>query len=135
MDRLSRRRLLVSGGVLGAAGTLGIVAPTAWTWASTGSVLGAGSGVDPHRVWDAEADPVVAALFDRGQVDLVNELLPAGRTTTSPSRPGFPPTCAPSSNVPVGCRRGRTRPSSTGSSTSTSAAASTSASSTASAAG
>lgn len=90
MDRLSRRRLLVSGGVLGAAGTLGIVAPTAWTWASTGSVLGTGSGVDPHRVWDAEADPVVAALFDRGQVDLVNELLAGWTHNDQPLPAGLP---------------------------------------------
>nr|WP_226933213.1 hypothetical protein [Parafrankia sp. CH37] len=35
----------------------------------------AGVGVDPKYVWDAEADPVVAAIIDSGQTTAVNKLL------------------------------------------------------------
>ncbi|MEV0135307.1 oxygenase MpaB family protein [Dactylosporangium sp. NPDC050688] len=74
MDRLSRRNVLVAGGALGAIGALGVPAP-AWSWSPSGSIAGAGAGVDPRWVWDEEADPLVAALIERGDVPRVNDLL------------------------------------------------------------
>ncbi|WP_183093505.1 oxygenase MpaB family protein [Nocardioides stalactiti] len=90
MAELSRRRLLIGGGVLGAAGTLGVVAPAAWTWAASGSVAGTGTGMDPKLVWDDEADSVVAALFERGEVDRVNELLAGWTHNDQPLPAGLP---------------------------------------------
>jgi hypothetical protein len=79
MDGFSRRKMLMAGGVLGAAGALSTASPAAarslWTWAPSASVAGAGAGVDPEWVWDEEADPVLAAVLDRGDVPKVNELL------------------------------------------------------------
>ncbi|MGW0810715.1 oxygenase MpaB family protein [Nonomuraea sp. NPDC002799] len=79
MDRPSRRNVLKAGGALGALGALGVAAPAyaqgPWTWSAKGSVAGAGAGTDPRWVWDEEADPLVAALLDRGDVPRVNELL------------------------------------------------------------
>jgi hypothetical protein len=81
MTGLNRRKMLIaSGGVtLGALGALGMASParaqSTWTWQPTGSVAGAGEGVDPRWVWDPEADPVAAAILDRGQVRQVNEAL------------------------------------------------------------
>lgn len=78
MQGLSRRSLLRGSSALGAAGAFGIIMPAAaWTWSPTSSVIGTGSGLDPRQVWDDEADTLVAALFARGEVDRVNELLAA----------------------------------------------------------
>lgn len=91
MEPLSRRNVL-RGTALGAAGVLGVVAPLpGWTWSAAGSVAGLGQGVNPAQMWDAEADPVVAALYERGEVDLVNELL-AGWTRNDQSLPAGLPT-------------------------------------------
>ncbi|MCY1649715.1 hypothetical protein ACM9HD_32770 [Streptomyces sp. JAC25] len=38
-------------------------------------MAGTGVGVDPEYVWDEEADPVLAAVIDRGEVPAVNALL------------------------------------------------------------
>ncbi|GGN91805.1 oxygenase MpaB family protein [Nocardia rhizosphaerihabitans] len=78
MDGLNRRDALKAGGILGALGALGVVAPARaqpWTWSPQGSVAGSGSGADPMTVWDPEADDLVAGLIDRGEVPRVNELL------------------------------------------------------------
>ncbi|MFI0469139.1 oxygenase MpaB family protein [Saccharopolyspora sp. 5N102] len=81
MDELSRRKILISGGVLGALGALGIASPAQarslapWTWSPSGSVARSGAGVDPRWVWDEEADPLLASLLDRGDVPEVNRLL------------------------------------------------------------
>ncbi|MFE7723516.1 oxygenase MpaB family protein [Nocardia rhizosphaerihabitans] len=78
MDGLNRRDALKAGGILGALGALGVVAPARaqpWTWSPEGSVAGSGSGADPMTVWDPEADDLVAGLIDRGEVPQVNELL------------------------------------------------------------
>ncbi|GAA2571770.1 oxygenase MpaB family protein [Streptomyces lienomycini] len=79
MDDLSRRRMLITGGALGALGALGAASParakSLWTWAPSGSVAGKGAGVDPDWVWDEEADPVLAAVIERGEVAKVNEAL------------------------------------------------------------
>lgn len=75
VDGLSRRGVLLGGSALGAVGALGIVAPEAWSWSATGSAVGASTGANPATVYDGAADKVVRALFERGEVDRVNELL------------------------------------------------------------
>lgn len=78
MDGLNRRDALKAGGILGALGALGMVTPARaepWSWSPESSVAGAGAGADPMTVWDPEADDLVAALIDRGDVPRVNELL------------------------------------------------------------
>jgi len=94
MAGLSRRKALVSGGALGALGALTVAAPatarTLWTWSPRGSVAGSGAGVDPRRVWDPAADPVVASLLDDGAVPRVNELLRQWTTNDQPLPAGLP---------------------------------------------
>ncbi|WP_426511039.1 oxygenase MpaB family protein [Dactylosporangium sp. McL0621] len=94
MEPLSRRRVLQAGGALGALGALAAAAPaqakSVWTWSPTGSVAGAGAGADPRWVWDDEADPVVAALIDRGDVPLVNGLLRNWTKNGQPLPDGLP---------------------------------------------
>ncbi|MGW1818496.1 oxygenase MpaB family protein [Streptomyces sp. NPDC002125] len=79
MDGLSRRKMLATGGALGAVGALAAATPAGarslWTWSPTGSVAGTGAGLDPEWVWDEEADPVLAAVIERGDVPRVNTLL------------------------------------------------------------
>lgn len=91
---VTRRKLLVSGGALGALGVLGAAAPASarslWTWSATGSVAGVGDGVDPRLVWDAEAGPLVASLLDRGDVPMVNELLRTWKRNDQPLPDGLP---------------------------------------------
>lgn len=83
--------MLLGGGTLGAVGVLGLVCPApAWTWAPAGSVIGTGSGIDPHTVWDPAADTVVRALFERGEVDLVNDLLAGWTDNGQPLPAGLP---------------------------------------------
>ncbi|MGW0917176.1 oxygenase MpaB family protein [Streptomyces sp. NPDC002784] len=88
MDGLSRRKMLLTGGALGAFGALSMASPararSLWTWAPSGSVAGAGAGLDPEWVWDEEADQLVAAVIDRGDVAKVNEAL---RTWTRNDQP------------------------------------------------
>lgn len=95
MAELSRRRMLLSGGALGALGVLGMAVPAQartvpWTWSPSGSVAGAGAGADPRWVWDEEADPLVAALFERGEVPLVNQLLWDWNRNDQPLPDGLP---------------------------------------------
>ncbi len=76
MRDLSRRKLLLAGGAMGALGVIGQAAPArAWTWSPAGSVAGAGAGADPRWVWDDLADPVIAEVIKKGQVEQVNALL------------------------------------------------------------
>jgi hypothetical protein len=94
MGNLSRRNVLKASGALGAAGALGVASPaqaqTPWTWSPTGSVAGAGAGLDPRWVWDDEADPLVASLLDRGDVPRVNELLRTWKKNGQPLPSGLP---------------------------------------------
>src|SRR6478752_7066862 len=96
MAELSRRRILVSGGALGALGALGMASPAQarslmeWTWAPSGSVAGSGAGDDPRWVWDEEADPLVAPLLDRGAVPEVNRLLRDWTRNDQPLPEGLP---------------------------------------------
>lgn len=76
MERISRRRILLGGGALGALGAIQLATPRpAWSWSPLGSIAGTGAGLDPRTVWDAAADPVVAGIYDRGEVGQVNALL------------------------------------------------------------
>ncbi|MEV4383256.1 oxygenase MpaB family protein [Streptosporangium sp. NPDC049644] len=93
MAELSRRKMLISGGALGALGALGVAFParaTPWTWASSGSIAGAGAGTDPRWIWDEEADPLVASLIDRGAVPEVNRLLWNWTRNDQPLPAGLP---------------------------------------------
>ncbi|MER6677171.1 oxygenase MpaB family protein [Streptomyces sp. NPDC000983] len=94
MDGLSRRRMLLTGGALGAFGALGAAAPAAarslWTWSPAASVAGAGAGVDPEWVWDEEVDQLIAAVIDRGDVPGVNEQLRTWTRNDQPPPAGLP---------------------------------------------
>ncbi|MFI6708975.1 oxygenase MpaB family protein [Nonomuraea sp. NPDC050478] len=91
MDKPSRRNVLKAGGALGALGALSVTTPAyAWTWSPKGSVAGTGVGADPRWVWDAEADPLVASLLDRGDVPLVNRLLRNWTKNGQPLPDGLP---------------------------------------------
>src|SRR5262245_16627475 len=93
MAELSRRKMLLSGGALGALGALSMTAPAQavpWTWSAAGSVAGTGAETDPRWVWDPEADPLVASLLDRGDVPRVNELLRTWRKNGQPLPAGLP---------------------------------------------
>ncbi len=96
MAELSRRKILVSGGALGALGAMGLgsaaqaASAKPWTWAPSGSVAGAGAGADPRWVWDDEADPLVASLIDRGAVPEVNRLLWDWTRNDQPLPAGLP---------------------------------------------
>lgn len=88
MDKITRRRALRAGGALGVLGAVGVAAPAQaqalWTWSAQGSVAGTGAGTDPRWVWDEEADPLLAAVIDRGDVPRVNAAL---RTWTKNGQP------------------------------------------------
>ncbi|MFB4419759.1 oxygenase MpaB family protein [Streptomyces sp. QL37] len=94
MDGLSRRRMLLTGGALGAFGALGMASPaharSVWTWAPSGSIAGKGAGLDPDWVWDEEVDRLVAAVIDRGDVPRVNELLPQWTRNDQPLPTALP---------------------------------------------
>ncbi|MGN9821650.1 oxygenase MpaB family protein [Streptomyces sp. SD11] len=91
MDELSRRRMLIIGGALGA---LGAATPASarslWTWAPSGSVAGKGAGLDPEWVWDEEADPVLAAVIERGDTAKANEVLRKWTRNDQPLPAGLP---------------------------------------------
>ncbi|MCW3038246.1 MAG: hypothetical protein JWM31_151 [Solirubrobacterales bacterium] len=67
---MSRRSFLSAGAAVGA----GLVLPS-WSWAGAPSMAGPGSATPPWKVWDREADAVVAAVIERGEVPAVNALL------------------------------------------------------------
>src|SRR5688500_9900996 len=94
MDKPSRRNVLMAGGTLGALGALSAASPAQagalWTWSPKGSVAGTGDGADPRWVWDAEADPLVASLLDRGDVPKVNQLLRTWTKNGQPLPAGLP---------------------------------------------
>jgi hypothetical protein len=94
MDKISRRKMLLKGGAMGAVGALAMATPaqarSLWTWKPTGSVAGAGTGADPRWVWDEETDPLVASLLDRGDVPRVNQRLRTWTYNSQPLPDGLP---------------------------------------------
>jgi hypothetical protein len=82
---LNRRGFIGAGVALGA----GLVLPS-WSWAGAQSVAGIGGTTPPWQVWDAEADPIIAAVIDRGQVPAVNALLRGWTTNGQPVPSGLP---------------------------------------------
>ena len=92
---ISRRKILLGGGALGAFGALGAASPAGarrrcGPGKPSGSVAGQGTGADPKWVWDDETDPLVASLLDRGDVPRVNELLRGWRYNSQPLPAGLP---------------------------------------------
>lgn len=91
MGQVGRRGLILGGSALGAVGALGVVAPAeAWAWKPSGSIARVGTGMDPHYLWDDECDALVARLFERGEVDLVNDLLADWTHNDEALPPGLP---------------------------------------------
>ena len=94
MERMSRRKMLATGGALGAVGALTMASPAAakslWTWKAAGSVAGTGTGADPKSVWDDQTDPLVASLLDRGDVPAVNQILRGWTYNSQPLPAGLP---------------------------------------------
>ncbi|MEU4048349.1 oxygenase MpaB family protein [Streptomyces olivaceus] len=94
MEDFSRRRMLFASGALGAFGVLGAAssarARSLWTWSPNGSVAGRGAGLDPEWVWDEEADPVLAAVIERGDVPKANEALREWTRNDQPLPSGLP---------------------------------------------
>ncbi|MFD6858238.1 oxygenase MpaB family protein [Rhodococcus sp. NPDC060090] len=94
MAELSRRKILQAGGALSALSAIALASPAhaqPWRWSPAGSIPGTGSGADPRTVWDTEADPLVASLFDRGEVPRVNQLLRTWTKNGQPLPDGLPP--------------------------------------------
>ncbi|NUS44107.1 MAG: DUF2236 domain-containing protein [Mycobacteriaceae bacterium] len=93
--RLSRRDALrTGGGLLGVASAMALTARTAraepWTWSPADSVVGRGGGADPLKVWDPEADPVMAEVIDHADVPAVNRLLATWIYNDQPVPVGLP---------------------------------------------
>ncbi|WP_410636500.1 oxygenase MpaB family protein [Amycolatopsis sp. cmx-4-83] len=89
-DEVSRRLAMKRGGTLGILGAVTVASPSLWTWPAEASVAGTGAGADPRWVWDTEADPLLAAVIDRGDVPRVNELLRTWRKNGQPLPDGLP---------------------------------------------
>lgn len=83
---MSRRKLLSAGVALGVTASV-----PSWTWAAAESVAGVGDvGIPPWEVWDDQADPVIAAVIDRGQAPKVNALLREWKTNGESLPDGLP---------------------------------------------
>lgn len=85
MTEMNRRGFIGAGAALGAS----LCLPD-WSWAGTQSVAGLGGTTPPWRVWDKEADHVVARVIERGQVAKVNALLRGWKHNGQPLPRGLP---------------------------------------------
>ena len=91
MGDITRRNMLRAGGALGALSAMTLATPTkAWSWAPTGSIAGTGAGCDPRWVWDDEADQLLAAVIERGDVPAVNALIRTWTKNGQPLPTGLP---------------------------------------------
>ena len=100
---MTRRALIGTGAALGAS----LYLPS-WSWAGTQSVAGIGGTTPPWLVWDDEADAVIAAVIERGEVPRSTRCCAAGPRTPRRCPTGCRPTCATSSSTPGSFRRGPT---------------------------
>jgi hypothetical protein len=82
---MNRRDFLGAGAALGAT----LYVP-GWSWAGAQSVAGIGGATPPWQVWDDEADPIIAAVIERGQVAAVNALLRTWKSNSQPLPDGLP---------------------------------------------
>jgi ER-bound oxygenase mpaB/B'/Rubber oxygenase, catalytic domain len=89
MPDLTRRRALTLGVALGLAGAA-VDLPKAWAWSSKGSIAGTDTTTDPFTVFDTAADPVVASLFNSGQVPAVNTAFQSWIHNSDPLPSGIP---------------------------------------------
>ncbi len=85
MTATNRRHFLGAGAALGAS----LYLPS-WSWAGAQSVAGIGGTTPPWQVWDDEADPIIAAVIERGEVAAVNALLRGWKTNAQPLPAGLP---------------------------------------------
>ncbi len=85
MTEMTRRRLLGAGAAAGASMYL-----PSWSWAGAQSVAGLGGATPPWLVWDDEADAVIAAVIERGEVAAVNALLRGWTKNAQALPPGLP---------------------------------------------
>ncbi|MCK9903330.1 Latex clearing protein [Parafrankia colletiae] len=93
MSDLSRRGLISLGAVLGLVGVTE-VAPAwsapGWSWSPSGSVAGAGTGVDPQWVWDDTIDRAMVPVLENGQVPAVNAAIRPWVNNNHPLPSGLP---------------------------------------------
>ena len=82
---MTRRRLIGTGAALGAS----LYLPS-WSWGGAQSVAGIGGTTPPWKVWDDEADRVIARVIERGRVPAVNALLREWTKNTQPLPKGLP---------------------------------------------
>ena len=82
---MTRRSLIGAGAALGAS----LYLPS-WSWAGPQSVAGIGGSTPPWLVWDDEADAVIAAVIERGEVAAVNALLRGWTKNSQPLPDGLP---------------------------------------------
>jgi hypothetical protein len=85
MTEMNRRRFIGAGAALGAS----LYAP-GWSWAGAQSVAGLGGSTPPWQVWDDDADTVIAAVIERGEVAAVNALLRPWTANSQPLPDGLP---------------------------------------------
>ena len=89
MPDLTRRRALTLGVALGLVGAA-VDLPKVWAWSSKGSIAGTDTTTDPFTVFDTAADPVVASLFENGQVPAVNTAFQSWIHNGDPLASGLP---------------------------------------------
>ncbi|GAA1000097.1 oxygenase MpaB family protein [Nocardiopsis tropica] len=94
MNELKRRDVIKAVGIVGTAGAAAALgagpALAAPDTAPPSSALGSGIGPDPRQLWDAEGDPLMAAVLERGDAERVNRVLAEWTTNGQPIPAGLP---------------------------------------------